>query len=118
MSDTQTLPEDALARSTSLSPALVDEIQDNVEAIQPLARGMAAVNLYNLFVNVQQSNSNKDRLELQNILNKMTGLEKAQVQQGNSGPQVIVNITRAKDSSKEVIEGVAVTLPEDNGTQD
>ena len=113
--DTQTLPEDALQRATHLPPALVDEIQDNPEAIQPLARGMAAVNLYNLFVNIQQSNSNKDRLEFQTLLNKMTGMEKAAVKEAGSGPQVVINITRAKDSSKEVIEGVAVTLPEPDG---
>lgn len=108
-----TTPEDALAKSTHLSPALVDEVQENPEAIQPLARGMAAVNLYNLFVNVQQSNSNKDRLEFQALLNKMTGLEKAAVRDAGAGPQFSVVINIPGSDKGVIVESTATTLPND-----
>jgi len=116
--DIMTTPQDALDELTQLPPALVDAVQDNPEAIQPLARGMAAINLYNLYKRVQEGNSNKDLLELQVLLNKMTGMEKAQVATVGGGPQVVINITRARDSSQEIIEGVAVTLPEAGDAQD
>jgi hypothetical protein len=115
MSDTITTPDDAMAKATHLPPALVDEVQDNPEAIRPLARGMAAVNLYNLFVKVSHpATSVKDKLEFQTMVNKLAGMD-TKVQEAGSGPQVIINITRAKDKTSEVIEGIAVKVEEPDG---
>jgi hypothetical protein len=76
---------------------------------------MAVVNLYNLFTKVSQpSTSVKDKLEFQTMVNKLACME-AKVQDNSSGPQVIINITRAKDKTSEVIEGIAVKVEESNG---
>ena len=113
MADTLTTPEDALAKRTQLPPALVEEIQENPEAIRPLARGMAAINLFNLFAKVSHPNaSTKDKLEFQTLAQKLGGMEVKVSESQGAGPQVVINITRAKDDTKAVIEGVSVTVPE------
>lgn len=109
-----------------LSPALMEEIVDSPESIKPMVRGMAAMNLWNLFVNIQHPRTtNKDRLEFQSTLNKMAGLETKDANAQGGTPQVIINITRAKDSESVLhIESMAApTEPEPidvtpSGTQD
>ncbi len=66
---------------------------------------MGAVNLDNLFRHMQNSTVNPaTRLEFQKMLNKMGKLEPdGKDVVGASGPQVIINITRAKDREEEAI---------------
>lgn len=90
----QTTPDDAVDALTQLPPALIDEIQLNPEAIRPLARGMAAVNLYNTFVKVSEpSCSIKDKLEFQNMVVKLGAMEaKATDQPRGAGFNIVINI--------------------------
>ena len=84
-------------------------IEDDPQKMETLARLMGAVNLDNLFRHMQNPTINPaTRLEFQKMLNKLGKLEpdgKAIV--GTDGsPQVIINITRAKDNEEKVlIEG-------------
>jgi hypothetical protein len=112
MSDQITSPEDAFAKSTHLPPALVDEVQDNPEAIRPLARGMAVVNLYNLFTKVSQpSTSVKDKLEFQTMVNKLAGMEaKVQDQTATSGFSVVINIPQIGMQQGSTIEATATRV--------
>jgi hypothetical protein len=110
MADTLTTPEDALAKRTQLPPALVEEIQENPEAIRPLARGMAAINLFNLFAKVSHPNApTKDKLEFQRVVNKIGRLEPETVAPSGSGVTITISIP-ALDAQPErnvVIDQIA-----------
>jgi hypothetical protein len=79
--------------------------------METVARLLGAVNLDNLFRHMQNPTINPmARIEFQKMLNKLGKLEpdtKADTQ--GSGPQVVINITRAKDRDDAItIEGRAL----------
>ena len=114
--DVVTQPEDAVGHLTEIPPKLHEDIMENPELLRPVARGMALVNLHNLFVKMKHpATPNKDRLEFQGLLNKMAGLEAKE--QVASGAGVVINITRAKDDRETItIEGSAKQVTD--GTPD
>ena len=94
-----------------LSPADLQAIEDDPSKIETVARMLGAVNLDNLFRHMQNPTINPmARIEFQKMLNKLGKLEpdtKADTQGG--GPQVVINITRAKDRDDAItIEGQAI----------
>ena len=94
-----------------LSPAELLAIEDDPTLIETFARLLGAVNLDNLFRHMQNPDINPTaRIEFQKMLNKMGRLEPdTKVDLGNGGPQVVINITRAKDHSDALtIEGQAI----------
>ena len=98
---------------TDLPPALVDEITANGDAIRPLARGMAAVNLFNTFKRVQMSGTTiKERIDFQNMLNKLSGMEvRDLVATAGGAPAVVINITRARDERDTLtIQGTQIPM--------
>jgi len=102
------------AHTAILSRGQLQMIEDDPAKMETLARLMGAVNLDNLFRHMQNPTVNPaTRLEFQKILNKMGKLEpdgKAVVGV-DGGPQVIINITRAKDNEEEVvIEGTVAAI--------
>ena len=98
-------PEDNI-----LSRKQVQEIQEDPAKMEIVARLMGAVNLENLFKQMQDPAVNMTvKLEFQKLLNKMGKLEPEQKNSGSAGAQVVINITRARDREDSmVIEGSAV----------
>ena len=94
-----------------LSPADLQAIEDDPSKIETVARMLGAVNLDNLFRHMQNPTINPTaRIEFQKMLNKMGRLEPdTKLDTGGGGPQVVINITRAKDQSDAItIEGQTV----------
>lgn len=94
-----------------LSPADLQAIEDDPSKIETVARMLGAVNLDNLFRHMQNPTINPTaRIEFQKMLNKMGRLEPdTKLDAGGGGPQVVINITRAKDQSDAItIEGQTV----------
>jgi hypothetical protein len=96
-----------------LAPADMLAIEDDPTKMETMARMLGAVNLDNLFRHMQNPTINPmARIEFQKMLNKLGRLEpdtKADVGQG--GPQVVINITRAKDQEDAItIEGSSQAL--------
>ena len=94
-----------------LSPADLQAIEDDPSKIETVARMLGAVNLDNLFRHMQNPTINPTaRIEFQKMLNKMGRLEPdTKLDTNGSGPQVVINITRAKDQSDAItIEGQTV----------
>jgi hypothetical protein len=94
-----------------LSPADLQAIEEDPSKMETVARLLGAVNLDNLFRHMQNPTINPmARIEFQKMLNKLGKLEpdtKADTQ--GSGPQVVINITRAKDRDDAItIEGRAL----------
>jgi hypothetical protein len=94
-----------------LSPADMLEIEEDPSKMETVARMLGAVNLDNRGRHMQNPTINPmARIEFQKMLNKLGKLEpdtKADIQGG--GPQVVINITRAKDRNDAItIEGQAV----------
>jgi len=83
-----------------LSPADLQAIEDDPSKIETVARMLGAVNLDNLFRHMQNPDINPaTRIEFQKVLNKMGRLEpNTKLENTGDGPQVVINITRAKDS--------------------
>ena len=94
------------AHTSILSRGQLQMIEDDPAKMETLARLMGALNLDNLFRHMQNPTINPaTRLEFQKMLNKMGKLEpdgKAVVGV-DAGPQVVINITRAKDNADEVV---------------
>ena len=106
-----------------LSPADLQAIEDDPSKIETVARMLGAVNLDNLFRHMQNPDINpQTRIEFQKMLNKMGRLEPdTKLDLGGSGPQVVINITRAKDapdgvtidgSSEAIIDEAIATFDE------
>jgi len=95
-----------------LSRGQLEMIEEDPTKVEVVARLMGAVNLDNLFRFMQGPDINPmARIEFQKLLNKMGKLdpEKEDANAGG-GPQVVINITRAKDAEEGVtIEGKAVS---------
>ena len=94
-----------------LTPAELAKIEEDPSLMETVARLLGAVNLDNLFRTMQSPEINPTaRIEFQKLLNKMGRLEpdnKADV--AGAGPQVVINITRAKDQDDAItIEGQAI----------
>ncbi len=89
-----------------LSRGQLEMLEDDPSKMETLARLMGAVNLDNLFRQMQCPTVGLAvKIEFQKMLNKMGRLEPEKASTGSGGPQVIVNITRAKvDSEGLVIE--------------
>lgn len=98
-------PEDKI-----LSPAQLEAIQDDPAKMEIVARLMGAVNLENLFKQMQDPLVNMaSKIEFQKMLNKMGKLEPETKGGGATGAQVVINITRARDQDESlVIEGNSV----------
>lgn len=113
--ETITQPEDARAKNYAVPPQLVEDVQSNPEKMRPVARSMMAVNLHNLFKRVQHpATTIKDRLELQNLLNKMAGLEAKEPLNPHAGQfSITINIPQVGSVPGKVIESTA-THVEDN----
>jgi hypothetical protein len=92
-----------------MPPQLVEKIADNAELLRPVARGMAAINLHNLFVRIQHPNTNnKDRLDFQSMLNKLSGLDaKEAPQSAGAGFSITINIPQVGTTSGHTIEAKA-----------
>lgn len=109
------LTDPEFAHTSILSRGQLQMIEDDPTKMETLARLMGAVNLDNLFRHMQNPTINPaTRLEFQKMLNKMGKLEpdgKAVVGV-DGGPQVIINITRAKDNEEVVIEGTSTAIIE------
>jgi hypothetical protein len=107
--DKLTLEE--LAHKPILSRGQLQEIEEDPSKVETVARLMGAVNLDNLFRHMQNPSVNPmARIEFQKLLNKMGKLEPDPKAEANAGgPQVIINITRAKDHTDGItIEGRAL----------
>jgi len=93
-----------------LSRAQMQAIEEDPKHMETLARLMGAVNLDNLFRHMQNPDVNPTaRLEFQKMLNKMGKLEPDDKVQTGTGPQVVINITRARDHEDGItIEGKAI----------
>jgi hypothetical protein len=104
------LTDPDFTHTSILSRGQLQMIEDDPAKMETLARLMGAVNLDNLFRHMQNPTINPaTRLEFQKMLNKMGKLEpdgKAVVGV-DGGPQVVINITRAKDKEEVIIEGTA-----------
>ena len=105
------IPQEKLESKKLLTPYDIECIIDEPEKMEPVARAMGAVNLENLFKAMQDVKVNPTaKIEFQKMLNKLGKLEpdtKADNQSG--GPQVVINITRAKDRDDAItIEGQAL----------
>lgn len=109
-----TQPDDARAKNYAIPPQLVEDVQSDPEKIRPVARSMMAVNLHNLFKRVQHpAVSVKDRIEFQQLINKMAALELKDTQAGSNGSgfSIVINIP---GSDKGVtIDGTASKIVED-----
>lgn len=94
------------------SPKDLEDVKEDPTKLQVVARLMGAVNLENLFVALQDRQANASlKLDFQKLLNKMGGLEPDTQNTGGGGPQVVINITRAKDNSDSVtIDGTAIAV--------
>lgn len=90
-----------------ISRAQMQEIEEDPSKIETVARLMGVVNLDNLFRFMQRPDINPQaRIEFQKLLNKMGKLESVDSSDGAGGPQVVINITRAKDHDDAItIEG-------------
>lgn len=100
-----------LADKPILSPAQMLELEEDPSKMETFARMLGAINLDNLFRTMQNPTINPmARIEFQKMLNKLGRYEpdtKADNQGG--GPQVVINITRAKDRDDAItIEGQAI----------
>jgi hypothetical protein len=107
------LRDPEFAAKPILSRGQLQMIEDDPSNMETLARLMGAVNLDNLFRHMQNPNVNPAvRIEFQKLLNKMGKLEPdSKAETGGTGPQVVINITRAKDQSTGlVIEGQATAI--------
>ena len=95
-----------------LSPDELLAIEDDPSKMETVARLLGAVNLDNLFRHMQNPEINPTaRIEFQKMLNKMGKLEPdTKAVNAGDGPQVIINITRAKDQEEIVIEGSAQAI--------
>ena len=94
-----------------LSPADMLAIEEDPSKMETVARMLGAVNLDNLFRHMQHPSINPmARIEFQKMLNKLGKLEPdTKADNTGGGPQVIINITRAKDRDEAVmIEGQVV----------
>lgn len=93
-----------------LSRGQLQAIEEDPSKMEVVARLMGAVNLDNLFRHMQDPQvAVNAKIEFQKLLNKMGKLEpKEEAGQGSGGPQVVINITRARDHEQSVtIEGRA-----------
>lgn len=111
MSKVDKLTDPDLANKPILSRGQLEMIEEDPTKIEVVARLMGAVNLDNLFRFMQRPDINPmARLEFQKLLNKMGKLEpEKEDQNAGGGPQVVINITRAKDADHGVtIEGQVV----------
>jgi hypothetical protein len=100
-----------LAHKSILSRAQLQAIEEDPSKMEVVARLMGAVNLDNLFRYMQRPDvPAAARLEFQKILNRMGKLEPEEKSRvAETGPQVVINITRAKDADHGItIEGQAV----------
>ena len=105
------LIDEELAAKPILSRGQLQEIEEDPSKMETVARLMGAVNLDNLFRHMQSSAINpQTRIEFQKLLNKMGKLEPEEKSQvADAGPQVVINITRARDADHGItIEGHAV----------
>jgi hypothetical protein len=101
------LTDKTLAEKPILSRGQLKEIEEDPTKIEIVARLMGAVNLDNLFRHMQNPSVNTQaKIEFQKLLNKMGKLEPEEKADVGGGPQVVINITRAKDHDTGVtIEG-------------
>ena len=88
-----------------LSPEQLTQIEEDPSLMETVARLFGAVNLDNLFRHMQHPDINPTaRIEFQKMLNKMGRLEPdAKLESTGTGPQVVINITRAKDQDDSVV---------------
>jgi hypothetical protein len=94
-----------------LSAEQLAAIEEDPSLMETVARLLGAVNLDNLFRHMQNPDINPTaRIEFQKMLNKMGRLEPdTKIDSAGTGPQVVINITRAKDQEDSItIEGQAV----------
>jgi len=101
------LRREELETQPILSRAQLEMIEEDPTKIEVVARLMGAVNLDNLFRAMQAPGINPQaRIEFQKLLNKMGKLEPEEKADTGGGPQVVINITRAKDAEHGItIEG-------------
>jgi len=100
-----------------LSRGQLQMIEEDPTKMETLARLMGAVNLDNLFRHMQNPDINPaTRLEFQKLLNKMGKLEPdSKAETFGTGPQVVINITRAKDTEGAItIEGKSEPVATDD----
>lgn len=105
-----------LVDKSLLSPVELKAIEADPALMETFARLLGAVNLDNLFRHMQNPDINpSSRIEFQKMLNKMGRLEPdTKVDLGVGGPQVVINITRAKDRDESIIiEGTSEAVIDD-----
>jgi hypothetical protein len=98
-----------------LSKADLAAIEADPALMETFSRLLGAVNLDNLFRTMQEPDINPaTRIEFQKLLNKMGKLEPdAKANNSGTGPQVVINITRAKDNMEEIVIDAAMdTIPD------
>lgn len=95
-----------------LSKADLLAMENDPAMMETFSRLLGAVNLDNLFRHMQDSDINPaTRIEFQKLLNKMGKLEPdLKAITGGNGPQVVINITRAKDNEALVIDAAMDTI--------
>jgi len=82
------------------------ELETDPAKMETFTRLLGAVNLDNLFRYMQNPDINPaSRIEFQKMLNKMGRLEPdPKASTAGTGPQVVINITRAIDAAMDTIE--------------
>jgi uncharacterized short protein YbdD (DUF466 family) len=96
-----------------LSPKDLLAIEADPAKMETFSRLLGAVNLDNLFRHMQNPDINPaTRIEFQKMLNKMGRLEpNTKLENQGDGPQVVINITRAKDSPDSItIDGTSEAI--------
>ena len=96
-----------------LSPKDLLAIEADPAKMETFSRLLGAVNLDNLFRHMQNPDINPaTRIEFQKMLNKMGRLEpNTKLENQGDGPQVVINITRAKDAPDSItIDGTSEAI--------
>ena len=101
------ITDDAAMRHSKVPPKLVEDCLEDPDALRPVARAMAAVNLHNTFIKVSHPNASlKDKLEFQAMVNKIGRIDTKDVaENAKAGFHFTINFSGANE--KLVIDAPA-----------
>ena len=116
------LNDEVAMRHSKVPPKLVEDCLENPDALRPVARAMAAINLHNTFVKISHPNASlKDKLEFQAMVNKIGRIDTKDVEgvQKGAGFSIVINIPNMPGQTGSVIEAKATQVAlNDEGDDD
>lgn len=115
------LNNEVAMRHSKVPPKLVEDCREDPDAIRPVARAMAAINLHNTFVKVSHPNASlKDKLEFQTMVNKIGRIDAkdAESLQKGGGFSITINIPTTAGHAGSVIEAKATQVSLDDESDD